>query len=230
MNDLTNNNSELKDNSKKFIEFAIENNVLCFGSFETKAKRLSPYFFNTGEFSKGDLLAKIGIFFAEEILTIERKLKIKIDCIFGPAYKGIPLVCSISIALTKYKRNIEFAYNRKEVKDHGEGGNIVGELKNKNILIIDDVISAGLSTYQAIKTIKENDGLVKGVLVALDRMEISTSLYAKEFKCASSEVCSTENIPVFSISNIHDLILFLEYKKQDTVDLKKYIEKWSNFY
>ena len=229
MNHLKDINSKLRQNSFKFLEFAIKNNVLNFGSYKTKANRHSPYFFNTGKFSQGNLLKEVGIFFANQILTIEKNLKIKIDCIFGPAYKGIPLVSSISIALSNYDRNINFAFNRKEQKEHGEKGVIVGELKNKNILIIDDVISAGLSTYESIKIIKENDGVTLGVLVALDRQEISNSTDAMNYKCTSSEIVTKEKIPVFSISNIHDLIFLLEYKKQNTDSLKFYLKKWGNF-
>ncbi len=229
MNYLRDNNSKLKQNSVKFLNFAIKNNVLNFGSYKTKANRESPYFFNTGRFSQGSLLKDVGVFFANEIFNIEKELNIKIDCIFGPAYKGIPLVSSISIALSESNRNINFAFNRKEQKGHGEKGIIVGELKNKNVLIIDDVISAGLSTYESIKTIKQNEGVPIGVLVALDRQEISNNIDARDYKCASSEIFSKEKIPVFSISNIHDLILLLESKNQNTKKLKCYLKEWGGF-
>ena len=129
------------DFRQEFIEFAINHNVLCFGEFKTKAGRWSPYFFNAGLFNDGDSLRKIGQFYAKAILAAQ----LPFDMLFGPAYKGIPLVSAISIALSEIGGNYPFCFNRKEAKDHGEGGNIIGSPLSGRILIVDDVISAGTS-------------------------------------------------------------------------------------
>ena len=133
-------------NKTSFIKLAIKNNVLQFGSFVTKAGRESPYFFNLGSFDNGDSIKSLGQFYANRIL----ETKIKFDMLYGPAYKGIPLVTAIAIALAEQGLNIPYCFNRKEAKDHGEGGIIVGAPINGNVLIIDDVISAGTSINESI--------------------------------------------------------------------------------
>src|SRR4051812_23443465 len=134
---------------QEFIAFAIARKVLRFGEFKTKAGRLSPYFFNAGLFNDGESLMRLGEFYAAAIL----KSGIQFDMLFGPAYKGIPLVATIAIALARQGRNLPYAYNRKEAKDHGEGGTIVGAELNGRILIVDDVISAGTSVRESVEII-----------------------------------------------------------------------------
>ena len=134
----------MQDFRQDFIRFAIERNVLCFGEFKTKAGRLSPYFFNTGLFNDGESLGQLAQFYAKAILAVP----FPFDMLFGPAYKGIPLVAAIAVALAKHGRNLPFSFNRKEAKDHGEGGAIVGAHLCGRVLIVDDVISAGTSVRE----------------------------------------------------------------------------------
>ena len=157
----------MSDFRQEFIEFAISRDVLCFGEFKTKAGRLSPYFFNAGLFNDGDALRKLGQFYAKAILAAQ----LPFDMLFGPAYKGIPLVSTVSIALAELGYNYPFCFNRKETKDHGEGGNLVGAPLHGRVLIVDDVISAGTSVGEAIGYIRTSRATPGGVVIALDRME-----------------------------------------------------------
>ena len=135
-----------------FIRFAVEQNVLRFGEFQTKAGRLSPYFFNSGLFQDGASLRELGQFYAQAIVASN----VEFDMVFGPAYKGIPLVAGTSIALSEMGRNVPYCFNRKEAKDHGEGGSTVGAKLQGRVLIIDDVISAGTSVRESIELIRAN--------------------------------------------------------------------------
>ena len=153
--------------SQAFIAFSVQQQVLKFGEFKTKAGRLSPYFFNAGLFNDGISLLKLGEFYAESI----QKSGIHFDMLFGPAYKGITLATSIAIALAINGHNVPFAYNRKEAKDHGEGGVIVGAPLCGRVLIIDDVISAGTSVRESIDLIIQHGAMPCGVAIALDRQE-----------------------------------------------------------
>ena len=146
---------KMNNNVYQFLEFVLSSNVLSFGKFKTKAGRDSPYFFNTGKFSNGKLLATLADFYAKKIINIIEHHNLSIDCLYGPAYKGIPLVSAITVTLCHYDLNLEIAYDRKEEKTHGEGGQIVGDVSGKNVLIIDDVISAGLSSKRAIEFIRK---------------------------------------------------------------------------
>ena len=216
---------------KKFLKFAISNDILRFGEFKTKAGRLSPYFFDMGKFSNSKLLYLLGEYYSEALLEAEKKSINKIDCLFGPAYKGIPLICSIAISLNRKNRLIDFAYNRKEEKKHGEKGNIVGNVAGKNVLVIDDVISAGLSITKSIQIIKKEGGYPVGALVALDRMETSPSNTTKNTLNASKEITLKTGVPFFSISNIKDLIEVLSEKEcgereSQIKKLKNYLEEW----
>lgn len=152
-----------------FIRFAVECGVLRFGEFVTKAGRTSPYFFNAGLFNDGQSLGKLADYYAETLL----QSGVGFDMLFGPAYKGIPLVAAVSMALAKKGRNVPFAYNRKEAKDHGEGGIIVGAPLKGRVVIIDDVISAGTSVNESVGIIRKSDAVPSVVLIALDRMERS---------------------------------------------------------
>lgn len=183
-----------------FIKFALEKKVLQFGEFKTKAGRLSPYFFNLGNFNDGDSLKKLGEFYAQTIINSQ----IRFDMIFGPAYKGIPLASSIAIALSQKNKNIPFSFNRKEKKNHGEGGEIIGSPIQGNVLIIDDVISAGTSINHSVALIKELGGVPCGVVVAIDRQEKGESTLS-----AIQEVEKNHDIPVISLINLNEIKNFL---------------------
>ena len=187
-------------NKTSFIELAIKNNVLQFGNFITKAGRESPYFFNLGAFDNGDSIKSLGQFYANRII----ETNIKFDMLYGPAYKGITLVTSIAISLAEQGVNIPYCFNRKEAKDHGEGGNIVGAPINGNVLIIDDVISAGTSINESNKLIRNNGGYPVGVFVAIDRQE-----KGPHGLTATAEVSSNLELPVYSIINLMDIISYL---------------------
>lgn len=187
--------------SQNFILFCIEQQVLKFGEFKTKAGRLSPYFFNAGLFSDGDSLLKLGEFYANSI----EKSGIAFDMLFGPAYKGIPLAASIAIAFAKRGRNLPYAYNRKEAKDHGEGGSIVGAPLEGKVLIIDDVISAGTSVRESVELIQAHGAIASGVSIALDRQEKGLGELS-----AVQEVEQKNAIPVVSIAQLNDLLAHIE--------------------
>src|SRR3989344_625448 len=155
----------MPDHTQEFIQFAIEKQVLRFGEFKTKAGRISPYFFNAGLFNDGMSLMKLGEFYAAAIV----KSGIHFDMLFGPAYKGIPLVSSIVITFAKNGHNVPYAFNRKEAKDHGEGGTIIGAPLKGRVLIIDDVISAGTSVRESVDLIAASGATPCGVAIALDR-------------------------------------------------------------
>ena len=191
----------MQDYKNDFIEFAIAQKVLLFGEFKTKAGRLSPYFFNAGLFNDGVSLKRLGEFYAKAILDSG----VAFDGLFGPAYKGIPLAASIAVALAGMGRNVPYSYNRKEAKDHGEGGTIVGAKLEGRVLIVDDVISAGTSVRESVQLIKAAGAEPCGVAIALDRMERGTGVLS-----AVQEVQEQHGIPVVSIVNLDDLTGFLE--------------------
>ena len=190
----------MSDFRQEFIEFAVSRGVLCFGEFKTKAGRLSPYFFNAGLFDDGDALRQLGQFYAKAILASNAGF----DVLFGPAYKGIPLVAATAMALAEYGRNLPFCFNRKEAKDHGEGGITVGAALNGRILIVDDVISAGTSVRESVAIIQGAGAQPAGVLIALDRMERGTGALS-----AVQEVRNQFAMPVVSIATLDDLTAFL---------------------
>lgn len=190
-----------QDLSQDFIQFCIEQQVLKFGEFKTKAGRLSPYFFNAGLFNDGDSLLKLGEFYANSI----EKSGLEFDMLFGPAYKGIPLASSIAIAFAKKGRNLPYAYNRKEAKDHGEGGTVVGAALTGRVLIIDDVISAGTSVRESVDLIQAHGAIACGVSIALDRQEKGLGELS-----ATQEVEQNNNMPVISIAKLSDLLAHIE--------------------
>ena len=187
--------------SQQFIQFAIQKQVLRFGEFKTKAGRLSPYFFNAGLFNDGDSLMKLGEFYADAIL----ESGIPFDMLFGPAYKGIPLAASIAIGLARRGHNLPYAYNRKEAKDHGEGGTIVGAPLAGRVLIVDDVISAGTSVRESVELIRAHGAVPCAVAIAIDRQERGQGALS-----AVQEVEQQFGIPVVSIAKLTDLIAYLE--------------------
>ena len=190
--------------STEFIEFALGKTVLRFGEFKTKAGRLSPYFFNAGLFNDGESLGKLGEFYAKAILAS----KIDFDMLYGPAYKGIPLVATTAIALSGLGHNKPFCFNRKEAKDHGEGGSTIGAPLHGRVLIVDDVISAGTSVRESVEIIRNAGAKPCCVAIALDRMEKGLSE-----KSAADEVESAHGMPVISIANLDDLLVYLETKE-----------------
>jgi orotate phosphoribosyltransferase len=188
------------DFRQEFIRFAVAEKVLCFGEFRTKAGRLSPYFFNAGLFNHGAALRQLAQFYAKAILASG----VPYDMLFGPAYKGIPLVAAIAIALDEWGRDLPYAFNRKEAKDHGEGGNVIGAPLAGRVLIVDDVISAGTSVRESVELIRHAGTSPSGVAIALDRMEKGTGELS-----AVQEVRQTYGMPVISIATLDDLIGYL---------------------
>lgn len=195
----------MPDFRQEFIEFAISRNVLCFGEFKTKAGRMSPYFFNAGLFNDGDSLRKLGQFYAKAILAA----RLPFDMLFGPAYKGIPLVSTITIALAESGYNYPFCFNRKEVKDHGEGGNLVGAPLAGRVLIVDDVISAGVSVRESVNHIRISGAIPCGVVIALDRMERGNGE-----RSATQEVHHAYGIQVACIVNLDDITSYLRDRRK----------------
>ncbi|CAH1088897.1 orotate phosphoribosyltransferase [Candidatus Nitrotoga sp. 1052] len=190
-----------------FIRFAIQQEVLCFGEFKTKAGRLSPYFFNAGLFNDGESLKQVTQFYAQAILFSA----IPFDMLYGPAYKGIPLAAGTAIALAEKGRNVPYCFNRKEAKDHGEGGSTVGAKLQGRVLIIDDVISAGTSVRESIALIRAAGATPCGVVIALDRMELGQQTERNEDELsAAQEVQRTYGIPVVSIATLDDLLGYLQ--------------------
>jgi len=188
------------DFSRDFIAFACERGVLRFGEFKTKAGRLSPYFFNAGLFSDGESLARLADFYARAILASG----LRFDVLFGPAYKGIPLAAATAVALAGMGRNTPFAYNRKEAKDHGEGGTLVGAPLAGRVLVIDDVISAGTSVRESVELIRAAGATPAGVVIALDRQERGQGALS-----AVQEVEKSYGMPVVAVASLLDLIDYL---------------------
>ena len=205
-----------QNSTEAFIAFAIQKNVLGFGEFTTKAGRLSPYFFNAGLFNDGISLMKLGEFYANAIM----QSGIQFDMLYGPAYKGITLAASIAIAFAAVGHNVPYAYNRKEVKDHGEGGLIVGSPLQGNVLIIDDVISAGTSVRESVELIKSHGASPCGVAIAIDRQEKGLGELS-----AVQEVMQVNNLPVCSIANLDDLVKYLKNQP----DMAQYLHKVQNY-
>ena len=194
---------------KDFVDFTLETGVLKFGEFTLKSGRISPYFFNAGLFNTGSHLSQLGNFYAQAI----KASNLQFDVLFGPAYKGIPLAAATAIALNdNFNRNIPYSFNRKEAKDHGEGGSIVGHPLEGDILIIDDVITAGTAIREAQDIINANDANTKGVIVALDRQE-----KGKGELSAIQEVEQIFGIRVLSIINLSHIIEHLKASKNEDV-------------
>lgn len=190
------------DFRQEFIEFALSCQVLRFGEFKTKAGRLSPYFFNAGLFNDGNSLGRLAEFYAKAA----EAGGVQFDMLFGPAYKGIPLVATITMAMAQRGQNYPFAYNRKEAKDHGEGGNIVGAPLTGRVLIVDDVISAGTSVRESVELIRAAGATPAGVLIALDRQERGQGELS-----AVQEVRRDYGIPVIAVAGLSDLMSFLAH-------------------
>ncbi len=187
---------------KEFIEFAINKQVLRFGEFTLKSGRVSPYFFNSGLFDDGDSLARLGQFYAAAVANAG----IEFDMIYGPAYKGIPLASTMAIAFSQqHKKNYPFVFNRKEAKDHGEGGITFGAEISGRVLIIDDVISAGTSVRESVDIIGKHGGTTVGAVVAVDRQERGQGATS-----AIQEVEQQHGIKVISIISLEQIITYLQ--------------------
>lgn len=197
---------------EEFIHFAVQAQVIRFGEFVTKAGRTSPYFFNAGLFNDGANLGKVANFYAQTLLDSG----VEFDMLFGPAYKGITLASATAVALANKGRNVPFAYNRKEAKDHGEGGTIVGAKLAGRIVIIDDVISAGTSVRESVELIRAAGAEPAAVLIALDRMERVGADGALSANSAVQEVSQNYGIPVIAIANLNDLFACLSAEDADT--------------
>ncbi|WP_426194263.1 orotate phosphoribosyltransferase [Massilia sp. DWR3-1-1] len=190
---------------QQFIAFSVSAGVLRFGDFTTKAGRQSPYFFNAGLFHEGATLGRLAQFYAQTLLDSG----VEFDMLFGPAYKGITLASATAVALAGKGRDTSFAFNRKEAKDHGEGGTIVGAKLHGKVVIIDDVISAGTSVRESVQMIRAAGAEPCAVLIALDRMERSGADGALSASSAVQEVSREFGIPVISIGNLDDLLTYL---------------------
>lgn len=195
--------------SDQFLQFAVDKEVLRFGEFKTKAGRMSPYFFNAGLFNNGSSLQRLSEFYAQTLLEKTAASGIQFDMLFGPAYKGIPLVAGTTMEMARRGRDVPYAFNRKEVKDHGEGGSLVGAPLEGKVVIIDDVISAGTSVRESVEIIRGNGAQPAAVLIALDRMEKGTRNGADTQHSAVQEVEQNYGIPVIAIANLQDLLRYL---------------------
>ncbi len=203
----------MQDYKTEFIRFAMKQNVLCFGDFKLKSGRQSPYFFNSGLFNDGASLSRLGQFYAAAII----ESGIQFDMLFGPAYKGIPLGSAISIALANdHDRNVPYCFNRKEVKDHGEGGVLLGADLHGRILIVDDVISAGTSVNLSVDLIRENNAEPVAVAIALDRQE-----RGQNHLSATQQVEQDHHLKVINIIGLEDLVEFLQNEPDSRENLDK---------
>jgi orotate phosphoribosyltransferase len=205
--------THMKDYQHDFIDFAIAAGVLRFGDFTLKSGRTSPYFFNAGLFNTGEHLARLGRCYAQAITDSQ----LDFDVLFGPAYKGIPLAAAASIALADHhQRNVPWCFNRKEAKDHGEGGNLVGAGLSGKILIIDDVITAGTAIRESVQIIQESGATLAGVVIALDRQE-----RGRDERSAIQEVEETLGTTVISIVTLTHLLEYLRSKSEQSGAVRK---------
>ncbi|MCU0951827.1 MAG: orotate phosphoribosyltransferase [Burkholderiaceae bacterium] len=195
---------------QQFIEFALGAEVLRFGEFTTKAGRKSPYFFNAGLFNRGATLGRLARFYARALLAARDAGQLQFDMLFGPAYKGITLASATAVALADLGCDVPFAYNRKEAKDHGEGGVIVGGPLAGRVMIIDDVITAGTSVRESVHMIKAAGATPAGVLIALDRMERAGPDGALSAHSTVQEVEKLYDMPVVAIASLTDLLAFID--------------------
>jgi len=192
--------------AQDFVRFSVEAGVLRFGEFRTKAGRLSPYFFNAGLFDDGAKLGRLGEFYARRLLASG----LEFDMLFGPAYKGITLAAATAVELARLGRNVPYAYNRKEAKDHGEGGTMVGAPLRGRVVIIDDVITDGASKRESVEMIRAANAEPVSVLIALDRMERGGQDGALSARSAALDFQSTYAMPVLAIATLADLMHYLQ--------------------
>jgi len=195
----------------EFVRFALDEGVLRFGSFKVKSGRISPYFFNAGLFNSGRAVGKLAQFYAQALLDSG----VQFDMLFGPAYKGIPLATATAVALAGHpamdgRNDVPFAYNRKEAKDHGEGGTLVGAPLKGKVVIIDDVITAGTSVRESVEIIRNAGAEPAAVLIAMDRMERAGPDDALSAHSAVQDVAKTYGIPVVAIASLSDIMALLQ--------------------
>jgi orotate phosphoribosyltransferase len=199
--------------AQEFVKFSVESGVLRFGEFKTKAGRLSPYFFNAGLFDDGAKLGRLAEFYARRLLASG----LQFDMLFGPAYKGITLAAAVAVELARQGRNVPYAYNRKEAKDHGEGGTLVGAPVQGRVLIIDDVISAGTSVRESIAMIQAAGATPVAVTIALDRQEKATDGGQDAAWSAVQFVEQQLQLKVCAIASLQDLLQYLQTNADDTL-------------
>ena len=211
--------SELKDFQRTFIELALQSHALEFGKFTLKSGRTSPYFFNAAKMLNGCDLFKLANCYVDAI----EDSSMKFDCLYGPAYKGIFLGSIVATVFSQRGNPCPLCFNRKEVKDHGEGGMFIGQSPSGNVVIVDDVLSAGTAAKESIDLILENDATPSGILVGLDRQEKGTSAQS-----ASFELEQTYNLKVLSVICLDDLISFLKQSDQaEFIDsMESYRDEW----
>ncbi|GAA5107019.1 orotate phosphoribosyltransferase [Orbus sasakiae] len=211
----------MKSYKRQFIQFALEREVLRFGEFTLKSGRKSPYFFNAGLFNTGKDLALLGRFYAEALIDAN----LEYDVIFGPAYKGIPIVSATVVALSEHHNlEIPYCFNRKEAKDHGEGGNLVGSsIKDKRVMLVDDVITAGTAIRESMQILEDNHSKLSGVLISLDRQEKGRGELS-----AIQEIKHAYHCDVISIITLTDLIHYLEQdgKVDELSQVKAYRDQY----
>ena len=193
-----------------FIRFALAAGALKFGEFKTKAGRMSPYFFNTGEFADGASLNTLAQFYAQALLSYEAQAGQAFDMLFGPAYKGITLASATAVTLAQQGRNLPFCFNRKEAKDHGEGGSLIGSELSGRVVIVDDVISAGTSVRQSVNIIRDAGAIPAAVLVTVDRMERGGTADEPTGGSAVQEIEREFALPVITVVNLNDVMAFLD--------------------
>ena len=213
----------MKNYQKEFLHFVIENSILRFGEFTLKSGRVSPYFFNLGAIDDGMSFYDLGLAYARKIHDEE----FVCDVLFGPAYKGIPIAVSTAIGLKEFGLNVSVAYNRKEAKDHGEGGRLIGAKLEGKVILIDDVLTSGKAVRESAELILEAGASIESVLIALDRKE-----RAKSGKSAVEELEDELNVPVHSLASINDVIVYLQNQKNkdgNDLILGKMIEYQSEF-
>jgi orotate phosphoribosyltransferase len=195
--------------AQDFVQFAVGAGVLRFGEFKTKAGRLSPYFFNAGGFDDGAKLGRVAGFYARRLLASQQQDGLEFDMLFGPAYKGITLAAAVAIELARLGRNVPFAYNRKEAKDHGEGGTLVGAPLAGRVVIIDDVVSAGTSVRESIAMIRGGGATPVGVAIALDRQEKSAENGVDLPFSAVQYITAQLGLKVCAVATLADLLHYL---------------------
>ncbi len=214
----------MQEYQNKFIQLAIEQRVLCFGEFTLKSGRKSPYFFNAGKFSTGEALSAVGRAYAAAIM--HHAASVEFDMLFGPAYKGISLTAATAIALNdQYQKSVPYAFNRKEAKDHGEGGTIIGAPLTGRVLIIDDVITAGTAVREVVSLIRDAGAEVAGVMIGLNRQERGVDGLS-----AVQEVERNYQIAVNSIVTLDDVIGFLEHRDICGLDMVEQIKFYRKQY
>lgn len=212
---------------QQFVEFAIEAGVLRFGEFITKAGRKSPYFFNAGLFSRGATLGKLARFYAQTLLAARDagpiQGRVLFDMLFGPAYKGITLASATAVALADLGVDVPFAFNRKEAKDHGEGGLVVGGPLAGRVVIVDDVITDGAAKRESVQLIKAHGATPVAVLIALDRMERAGPDGALSARSAVQEFEHSMGIPVLAIADLNDLLAYTQSDGKHAAAVRPYL-------